>query len=123
MKIPAFLFLCLAITQLSQRDPQEQEVQWSDWTYVETRNEVELHWRRCLHPTEPRIQFGLRNRNHHEVTVNFIEHSFIHRDGSFQESPPTSLTIPANQNRGKQPLEFKRMPRSWNLNWEVRKAR
>ena len=124
MKIPAILFVCLALTEFSQQAPREtKKIEWSPWMYVETRNQVELHWRRCEDPAQPRIQFGLKNKNTHDVEVRFLEHAYLYEDGSYEPRPSTSLMVPGQQNRGQEPDVLKRMPKTWNLNWEVRKLR
>lgn len=123
MKIPTLLFAGLVLTQFSQQAPEEMKVEWSPWMYVETRNEVELHWRRCEDPAQPKIQFGLKNKNPHDVEVRFLEHAYSYKDGSYEPRPLTSINVPAQENRGQQPDLLKRVPRSWNLKWEVKRLR
>ena len=121
MKIPAVLFVCLAITEFVQQAPEKKSYEWTPWVYVETRNQVELHWRRYPDPASPKVQFGFKNKNAHDIEVLFVEHSYRYADGSYEQRPSGSVRVPASANRGKKPDELKRMPKSWDLRWEVRK--
>lgn len=122
MKIPAILFVCLAVTEFVQQAPKETpKEEWGPWVYVETRRNVELHWRRHRDLVHPRIQFGFKNRNPHDVEIRFVEHGYIHADGTFDPQSPSSLVVPAGKNLARKPDELKRSPKSWNLTWEVRR--
>ena len=123
MKTPAILFVCLALTEFVQQAPEKKGIEWTPWIYVETRGGVELHWRRYPDPANPKVQFGLKNGNEHEVTVHFVEQSYLYADGSFEPRKKTQLNVPALSNRGARPDVLKRLPKTWNLRWEVRRKK